>query len=119
MEAVPSLIFYMPTWKGYGKQRPQDYNTQQTSLAFHVLTLIVNKGNGQSEGNLNSCFMTRWYAHTWLFAVCIMCSHLVIDGGPKHNKKEAECHHRQDTKEGGQEDGQPHVGLVQRVSSCT
>lgn len=46
-------------------------------------------------------------------------SHLVIDGGPKHYKKEAESDHRQDTKEGGQEDGQPHVGLVQRVSSCT
>lgn len=55
-------------------------------------------------------------------AVCCLhhvFSHLVIDGGPKHNKKEAEGHHRQDTKEGGQEDGQPHVGLAQRVSSCT
>ena len=45
-----------------------------------------------------------------------MFSHLVVDGGPKLNENEAESHHRQNTEEGGQEDGEPDVRLVQRVS---
>lgn len=45
-----------------------------------------------------------------------MLPHLVIDGGLKLNEDEAESNHRQNTEEGGQEYGQPHVRLVQRVS---
>lgn len=43
-------------------------------------------------------------------------AHLVVDGGPKQDENEAERHHRQNTEEGSQEDGQPHVRLVKRVS---
>lgn len=44
-----------------------------------------------------------------------MLGHLVVDGGPKLNENEAESHHRQNTEEGCQEDGEPNVGLVQGV----
>lgn len=57
----------------------------------------------------------------WRFSTCVELhvSHLVVDGRPKQDEKEAHGHHRQDTEEGGQEDGQPHVGLVQRVPGGT
>lgn len=42
-------------------------------------------------------------------------SHLVVDGGPAQREDEVEGHHRQDTKEGGQEDGEPHDRLAQGV----
>lgn len=44
-----------------------------------------------------------------------MLSHLVVDGGPELNENEAESHHGQNTEEGSQEYGEPHVRLVQRV----
>ena len=55
----------------------------------------------------------------FIFVCCastVTCSHLVVDGGPELKDDEAVSHHRQSTEEGRQEDGEPHVGLSQRVS---
>lgn len=45
-------------------------------------------------------------------------SHPVADGRPKKNAKESESQHRKNTEEAGQEHGEPHVRLPQRVSCC-
>lgn len=45
--------------------------------------------------------------------------YLVIDGGAELNQQEAVGDHRKDTQSGGEEDGQPDVGLVEGVSCCS
>lgn len=45
--------------------------------------------------------------------------YLVVDGGAELNKQETAGNNRKDTQDGGEEDGQPDVGLVQRVSGCS
>lgn len=45
--------------------------------------------------------------------------YLIIDGGAEVNHQEAVGHHREDAQDGGEEDRQPNVGLVQRVSGCS
>jgi len=41
--------------------------------------------------------------------------YLVVDGGPQLDEGEAIGDHGQHTEDGGEQDGEPHVGLVQGV----
>lgn len=52
-----------------------------------------------------------------LYKFCPFIIYLVIDCGAELDQQEAVRHHRKDTQDGGEDDGQPNVGLVQSVPS--
>lgn len=96
----------------------QGQSEQELSRRYQIAVALgvgegITRPTGADTPDRPTARSRRWQ---WLLPHFI--SHFVVDGGTKLHEDEAESNHRQSTEEGSQENGQPHVRLVQRVSPC-